>query len=117
MKEDSLREKQIKKTLEQVASIDNMIDNPMYRLDQEEQVQLHIKVDNSVPHGQFIPSKIYPGQWRASEQTFKAMKKDIFAFGDSLDEIAEPYTCHSCHTDLDMQFWHFCPYCGERFLV
>ncbi len=117
MKEDSVREAQVKKVLESINSIENMIDEPMYNINQQQEVQLHIKVDNSVAHGTFLPSKIYPGQWRTSEQTFKAMKKDIFALGDSVDELIEPYTCHSCKTDLDMQFWHFCPYCAERFLV
>jgi predicted RNA-binding Zn-ribbon protein involved in translation (DUF1610 family) len=44
------------------------------------------------------------------------MKKDIFTLGGSLDEITEPYQCESCKSNLDKQFWNFCPFCGERFL-
>jgi hypothetical protein len=116
MKSDSLREAEVKKTLERIELMKNGVDNQLFNTDQEEQVQIHIKVDNSVDHGVFLPSKIYPGQWRASEQTFRAMKKDIFALGDSIDELVSPYNCQSCRTDLDKQFWSFCPYCGERFL-
>ena len=116
MKEDSLREEHVKKTLEKINSIENMVDRPMFNTEQEETFKIDIKVDNTVPHGVFIPSKVYPGSWRASEQTFRAMRKDIFMLGESLDEIADPYQCTSCHTNLDKQFWTFCPYCGERFL-
>ena len=115
MKWNSVREEDVKRTLEKINSIENMIDEPMYNINQEEEVKIHIKVDNTIEHGKFVPSKIYPGQWRASEQTFRAMKKDIFALGNSIDELVSPYTCESCKTDLDKQFWYFCPYCGEKF--
>ena len=113
---NSQRDEYIKRTLEKINSIENMVDRPMYQIDKEEKYQIEIKVDNSVAHGVFIPSKVFPGQWRASEQTFRAMKKDLFATGGNLDEIAEPYTCDSCQTKLDKQFWYFCPYCGSQFL-
>ncbi len=116
MREDTEREELVKKTLEKINSIENMVDRPMFNTEKEETFSVDIKVDNTVPHGLFIPSKVFPGSWRASEQTFRAMKKDIFMLGESLDEIAEAYQCTSCKTDLDKQFWHFCPYCGERFL-
>ena len=116
MKSDSIREEQVKRTLEKINSIENMVDRPMYRLDREEKHEIEIKIDNKVAHGMFVPSKKHPGLWYASEQTFRAMKKDLFATGGNLDEIAEPYQCHSCKTDLDKQFWNFCPYCGTKFL-
>lgn len=108
-------EQEAQRTLEKIKSFKNLAGKAEYDTSSAEVYQLNIKVDNSVPHGQFIPSQIYPGQWRASEQTFRAMKKDLFALGDSLDEIKEPYKCESCQTDLDRQFWHFCPYCGASF--
>lgn len=117
MKEDSIREQHVKRILDKVGNMTNIVEKPLFNLEQEEQVQVEIKIDKKVPNGLFIPSKAIAGIWYANEQTFRAMKKDIFTLGDSLDEIKEPYTCHSCKTDLDMQFWHFCPYCGERFLT
>ena len=116
MKSDTLREQEIKRTLDRINSIENMVDTPMFDTSREETAQVEIKVDNKVAHGMFIPSKAIPGIWYASDQTFRAMKKDIFSLGDSIDEIAEPYDCQSCQTKVDKQFWHFCPYCGERFL-
>ena len=116
MKSDSIRDEIVKNTINKINSLTNAVDNAQYNLQQEQEVKLNIRVDNTVPHATFIPCKI-TGQWKASEQTFRAMKKDIFALGDSIDELVQPYTCNSCKTDIDMQFWHFCPHCGERFLV
>jgi len=116
MKSDSIREDHVRRTLDTINSIENMVDKPMFNAQQEQKFSVEIVVDNSVSNGMFIPSKAVQGHWMTSEQTFRAMKKDIFALGDSLDDITEPYQCGSCKTDLDKQFWKFCPYCGENFL-
>ena len=116
MNHNSRREAEIKRTLEKINSIENMVDRPMYQINKPEQTKIEIKVDPKVEHGKFVPSKIVPHLWYASEQTYRAMKKDIFATGDNIDELIEAYQCYSCKTDLDKQFWYFCPFCGQRFL-
>ncbi len=108
-------EERILKDIEKIKNFRNLAGRREYNVDSPEEYKFDIKVDNSVPHGQFIPSQIYPGSWRASEQTFKAMKKNILALGSSIDELADPYKCTSCSSDLDKQFWHFCPFCGHSF--
>jgi len=115
--EQRLREENIKKQLIKINSIENQINQPHYNSEKEQKFSVHIIVDNSVGHGLFKPNPKQEGSWLASEQTFRAMKKDIFALGDSVDELVEPYQCQSCKTDLDKQFWHFCPYCGSSFLI
>jgi len=117
MKHDSIREQHIKRTLEALKREQSMVGQNFYDLKQEKQVNVNIQVDNSVANGMFKPDPKNPEGFIASDLTFRAMKKDIFAMADSVDEIKEPYQCASCKTDLDMQFWHFCPYCGGRFLV
>lgn len=116
MNTDRQREEQIRRTLEKINSIENMVDRPMYNINKPVETKVEIKIDNKIEHGKFLPSKAITGLWYASEQTFRAMKKDIFATGGNIDELVEPYNCFSCKSDLDKQFWHFCPYCGERFL-
>lgn len=111
------KDEEVRQTLKQIEALRNAANMPLVNADAHQEIQLEIKIDNSLPHGQFFPSHVCPGQWRATEQTFKAMKKNIFAIGDEVDELKEEYTCHSCKTTLDKQFWHFCPYCGERFLT
>ena len=105
----------VRKTLNKIAQMKNAVGQTLFKQDQEESIELNIKIDNSLPHGRFFPSEIYPGQWRATQQTFKAMKKNIFALGDDIDELKEEYICESCKTTLDKQFWNFCPFCGEGF--
>lgn len=112
----SYNEKDIQKTLEKINSIENIVGKPMYQLEKPEEFKIEIKVDNSIEHGKFVPSKIVHHLWYASEQTYRAMKKNIFATGDNIDELTEPYQCYGCKADLDKQFWYFCPYCGEKFL-
>jgi hypothetical protein len=111
-----LDEQAIKKSLEQLSSIENQINNPLYDLKQEQKFSVHISVDNKVSHGLFKPDPKQEGAWLASEQTYRAMKKDIFAMDEALLELSDHYQCHSCKSDLDLQFWHFCPYCGSQFL-
>lgn len=113
---DRLREEQIKKTLEKINSIENALNQPFYDLGQQEKFEVNIRVDDSVAHGLFKPDPKIEGGWIASAQTFRAMKKDIFALDPQLLDLEQPYTCDSCKTKLDKQFWHFCPYCGASFL-
>lgn len=116
MNESRLREEAIKKSLKQIKSIENQINNPLYNLEKEEKFSVQINIDNKVAHGMFKPDPKKQGSWLASEQTFRAMKKDIFAMDEAMLDLADHYQCHSCKSDLDLQFWHFCPYCGSQFL-
>ncbi len=116
MNDNQLKEEAIKRALEQIGSIENQVNNPMYNLEKEQTYSVKIDIDNSVEHGKFKPNPKFEGAWLTSNQTFKAMKKDIFAMDEKLLELSIPYQCHSCKSDLDRQFWHFCPYCGSQFL-
>lgn len=115
MRHDRLREEEVKRTLEKIASIENAVNAPYYDLHQQEKLTVNIRVDKSVPPAMFKPDPLNPGGWIANELTFRAMKKDIFALGSDLDQLKEPYTCQSCKSPLDRQFWNFCPYCAEKF--
>lgn len=110
-----MHESEVKKTLERIKSIDNMVNSPLYDLESPETYEVHISVDNKIEHGLFKPDPKRAGAYLASEQTFRAMKKNIFTVTDP-DELKMPYQCLSCKTDLDKQFWEFCPYCGEKFV-
>lgn len=113
--EERLREEAIKKTLEQISNIENHIEQPHYNLNRQQRVEVNIRVDETVPHGMFKPDPKLEGGWIASSQTFRAMKKDIFALDENMLDLQDNYTCTSCKTPLDRQFWHFCPYCGSQF--
>jgi hypothetical protein len=109
------REESIKRTLERIGSLENHIGESQYNLNQQQQLEINIRVVNSVPGGLFKPDPKLEGGWIANELTFKAMKKDIFALDDDLIDLEEKYSCLSCKTDIDKQFWSFCPHCGSQF--
>jgi hypothetical protein len=113
--ESRLQEEEVKKTLEKIQSLESHIGEPQYNLSHQEQVKINIRVDKSVPGGMFKPDPLLEGGWIANELTFKAMKKDIFALDDDLIDLEEKYNCLSCKTDIDKQFWSFCPHCGSQF--
>lgn len=103
--------------IKQIQNVENMIGAPQYDLSAPEEYQVSIRVDNSVEHGLFRPDPKQEGAWICSEQTFRAMKKNIFALDEALLELADNYLCHSCSTTIDRQFWNFCPHCGEAFKI
>lgn len=116
MNSDRHREELIKKQLEKINSIENAVNAPFYDTSANQELQVNIRVDNSIPHGMFKPDPKLEGGWLASNQTFRAMKKDIFALDEDMIDLQEKYTCTSCKTELDKQFWLFCPHCGAAFL-
>lgn len=110
-----MHDNEVKRVLEKISKEQSLIEKPQYDINNYETYQVNIKVDDKTPHGLFMPDPKMPGQYFASSQTFRAMKKNIFTVSDP-DELKEPYHCKSCKTDLDKQFWHFCPMCGEAFV-
>lgn len=113
--ENSRRDKEIQATLRKISSIETLVNTPQYHINTAQEFKVHIKISNKVAHGMFIPLKDSPGQWMSSEQTYRALKKDIFSLAENIDELMEPHDCSSCKSSLDKQFWHFCPYCGQGF--
>lgn len=110
-KEAELLEKSIKK----IQSMENIAGLPMYDLSAAQEFKASIRVDNSVPHGLFKPNPAVQNRWICSEQTFRAMKKNIFALDEEMLDLADNHSCDSCRNVFDRQFWHFCPYCGTGF--
>lgn len=98
--------------IKKISSIENMVNNPKYHLENYSEEKIEIKIDDSMKHGSFRRDPMNEKIYYTTSQTFRAMKKDIFLVSDP-DDLKEPYDCHSCKAHLDLQFWHFCPYCGE----
>lgn len=83
--------------------------------DLQEQYKVSIKPDKTVARGAFIPNLLLPNEYRAHPITIRAMRKEIFMGGDDFIDLECLYTCASCKTQIDVQFWHFCPYCEASF--
>lgn len=81
-----------------------------------EEIKVNIRPDNNMNPGKFKPDLLTPGHYKAHPVTIRAMRKDIFSAGsDEFLDLEKPYTCIKCNTELDLQFWHFCPYCEAMF--
>lgn len=104
-----------KEVLEKIEKLKNAADQSLVNTRSPETFKLQIKPDKTISPGKFKADPKVPSTYLAHPQTIRAMKKNIFAVGDDIDELVELYLCHSCQTELDKQFWHFCPYCGTEF--
>ncbi|MCT4641476.1 MAG: hypothetical protein N4A33_04205 [Bacteriovoracaceae bacterium] len=104
----------IQKQLNDLAKIENDINNPHFDLSNHDSFKVHFKIDNSLKHATFKEDKENPGHWFTTSQTFKALRSNIFAT-DTFEDLEEIHNCNSCKTDIDKQFWLFCPYCGSSF--
>jgi hypothetical protein len=81
-----------------------------------EEIKVKITPDQQMNPGKFKPDPLSPGHYVAHPVTIRAMRKDIFSAGsDEFLDLEESYICKKCKSELDLQFWHFCPYCETKF--
>lgn len=77
----------------------------------EEVTKVHLRPNKDIAPSLFKPDPLIPGGWIAHPTTIRAVRKEIFLAGEEFLELEIPYTCESCKKNLDLQFWHFCPFC------
>lgn len=114
MRIDRKEQHELEQTLAKIKAMENMVNEPYYDLSQQQKIQINIRIQNDVPPAMFKPDPKLDGGWIANELTYRAMKKDIFAQGEDLEDLQEIYLCN-CNNKIDKQFWHFCPHCGSKF--
>lgn len=106
---------ELEEQIKLIQQMENIVGNSQYDTDSSQDFKVNIRVDNSVPHSLFKPDPMNKEGWICSEQTFRAMKKDIFALDEQMLELRDELNCSSCEKLVDRQFWHFCPHCGASF--
>lgn len=106
-----LKDREIQKNLKKVEAIKNAANLPHYQLKLSEDYTVNILIDNTLEHGRFRPSPLEINTWYATSQTFRSMKKDIFALDEESLDLKDEIECKSCSKILDKQFWNLCPYC------
>ncbi len=84
---------------------------PLLDVEQEEQIQLHIRPNKDVPRGLFKPDPLIPGGHIAHPVTIRALRNDIFVTGNDIDLNEKLISCPDCGKEIDLQFYKFCPYC------
>ena len=101
--------------LEKLKSYTNAGNLQLFETDLHETHEVNIIPDKSVAPAQFIPDILNPKKFRAHPVTIRAMRKELFMGGEDFIDLECLITCASCKTEIDVQFWHFCPYCEASF--
>lgn len=101
--------------LEKLATYKNAANLQLFETDYHETHQVNVIPDKNVAPAAFIPDKLDPKKFRAHPVTIRAMRKELFMGGEDFIDLEHILTCASCKTDVDIQFWHFCPYCEASF--
>ena len=101
--------------LDKLKTYKNAANTQLFETDYHETHQVNIIPDKSIAPALFIPDKLDPKKFRAHPVTIRAMRKDLFMGGEDFVDLECLITCASCKTEVDIQFWHFCPYCEASF--
>jgi hypothetical protein len=99
---------------QKLKSYSNAFETPLYITDYHEKYEVNIKPDSTIARGKFIPT-LNPREYKAHPVTIQAMRKEIFMGEEDFVDLECIIQCESCKTELDVQFWHFCPFCEASF--
>lgn len=95
-------------------SYSNAFNTPLYENNYHETYKVNIKPDTTVARGKFFPT-LNPNEFKAHPITIKAMRKEIFMGAEDFVDLECIIKCESCKSEIDLQFWHFCPFCEASF--
>lgn len=95
-----------------IRELDNLAGLPAYDLNARDDIQVNIRVDESIGPAAFKTDPLVPGGYKANSLTIRAMRPDIFVLGESLEEFTHDYEC-GCGKIIDLQFWKLCPFCAR----
>lgn len=101
--------------LEKLKTYNNAGNLQLFETDYHETHQVNIIPDKSVAPAKFIPDSLNPKKFRAHPVTIRAMRKELFMGGEDFVDLECLITCASCKSEIDMQFWQFCPFCEASF--
>lgn len=102
------------KEIERIQKIDG---HHQFSLQDYQETQVKLIPDEKIARAQFKPDPFLPNSYRAHPVTLRAVRKEIFLAATSLDELEEKFHCRGCLQELDLQFWHFCPYCESSIKI
>lgn len=100
---------------EKLKTYSNAANLPLFSPDYHESFNVNIKPDTGIARAKFIPDPLQPNIFRAHPVTIKAMRKELFMGGVDFVDLECLRICDSCKHEIDLQFWHFCPYCEASF--
>lgn len=102
------------KIIEYIKRLEEKVEQPLFDHDHRQDIPVNFRVDERVAPAMFKPDPLIPGGYIANSLTLRAMRSDLFIFGEGTDDLESTYHC-ACGKELDVQFWKFCPYCAREF--
>lgn len=105
--------KQALRDFEKAKSLKNQMGTPTISPHYNSEMKVHILPDVHVSLGMFYPTA---NGYLAHPTTIAALKKNIFVTGMDTDLLEKNISCPHCQKELDLQFWHFCPFCEGELL-
>lgn len=102
--------------LKKITELENAAGLPAFELEAREDIQVKVRVNESVGAAKFKNDPLIPGGFIANSLTIRAMRPDIFVMGDSMEDFSQAYQC-ACGERFDLQFWKMCPYCAREIKV
>ena len=98
-------------SLDRIKNLTHGNSTPTVSLQEHEDIKINIRPNKEIAPALFKPDPLIPGGHIAHPTTIRAMRKEIFCTGFDVDLNEKLIICHSCKQELDLQFWHFCPFC------
>jgi hypothetical protein len=98
--------------LKYIKNLEKKVEQPLFDLEKRQDVQVKFRVDENVAPAMFKADPLIPGGYIANSLTIRAMRNDLFIFGEGTEDLESVYLC-ACGKDLDVQFWKCCPYCSR----
>lgn len=102
------------KVVQYIKDLEARVEQPLFDHEQREDVKVSFRVDEKIGPAMFKPDPLIPNGYLANSLTLRAMRSDIFIFGEGTEDLASIYHC-ACGKELDVQFWKFCPFCAREF--
>jgi hypothetical protein len=100
--------------IEFIKKLESKVQQPLFDHEKPENIKIKLRVDETISPGRFKADPIIPGGHVANSLTIRAMRTDLFVFGDEFEDLEAIYTC-GCGQEIDVQFWKFCPFCASDF--
>ncbi len=100
--------------LNYIKNLENEVAKPQFELNRREDIQIKLRVDETIAPAKFKQDPLIPGGFLANSLTLKALRSDIFVLGETTDDLSSIQDC-ACGKEIDVQFWKFCPYCSCQF--
>jgi len=100
---------------EKLMDTKNAAEKPLLSRSPSETHKVQLRPDSTIRKAHFKPDPFISGGYLAHPVTIRAVRLDIFVGGEGFDDLECLYICQSCHEQMDLQFWKFCPYCEAPF--